>query len=357
MGLFSVYSASAPEALATSQNSLAIVLKQSVWMVLGLVAMLAVGRFPFPSWARLAHPMACIAIALLGLTLVTGQVVNGSERWLMLPGGIQFQPSDLAKLSAVLLLAQVTSQRSLMRSKLLPLNMGLIMVMVFLIYQQPNLSIAVILSLLSAVMLFVGGFSLPVLSFVVPIIGFGVYQKILDTPYQLRRINGWLNPWADPQDSGYNLIQSLYALGGGQWFGLGYGHSIQKRHYLPFPYTDFIFSVICEEWGFIGGVLLLFAIAFLAWRGYHIATQCTHPFGQMLAFGITTQLVLQSFINVGVATGLLPVTGVTLPFISYGGTSLVVTLVMVGILLNISRSIAPSASPLRINTPTLQPAV
>jgi cell division protein FtsW len=153
----------------------------------------------------------------------------------------------------------------------------------------------------------------------------------------MKRITGWLNPWKDPLETGYNLIQSYYAIGSGGLFGVGLGNSIQKLYYLPFQHTDFIFSVICEEWGFIGATIVIGLFLLLAWRGFTISRQCPSRFGKMLAFGLTLAILLQAMINISVTIGLMPVTGVTLPLISYGGTSMIVTLGMIGILLNISR--------------------
>jgi cell division protein FtsW len=216
-------------------------------------------------------------------------------------------------------------------------NLALVGMMILLIYQQPNLSVSMILGFMTLMMLFIGGIPLSVYLMTLPLLGYILFHKIMDTPYQKRRIVGWLNPWADPQDAGYNLIQSYYAIGSGGLFGVGLGHSIQKLYYLPFQYTDFIFAVICEELGLIGAIIVLGLFAIVGWRGFSIAFGCPSNFGQMLAFGITGVILLQAIINISVTVGLMPVTGVTLPLISYGGTSMVITLAMIGVLLNISR--------------------
>jgi len=185
--------------------------------------------------------------------------------------------------------------------------------------------------------LFVSGLHKGLMAVVLPLIGFGVAREIQHNPYQMERITGWLNPWADPLDKGYNLIQSYFAVSSGGLFGVGLGNSIQKLYYLPFQHTDFIFSVICEEWGFIGASIVVGLFGLLAWRGFSIAQAAPTRFGRMLAFGLTMAIILQALINICVTIGLMPVTGVTLPLISYGGTSMMVTLGMIGILLNISR--------------------
>lgn len=336
IGLVSVYSASAPNAQADSGASYAILLKQALAAGVGLWGMMLVSRLPFTLWRRLAKPIALTAIGLLLITLLFGQTVNGSERWIALPFGFQFQPSDVAKLAAILLMAQATCRRRLLTFTLFP-NLALVAVMVALIYQQPNLSVSIIIGVMTLAMLFIGGFSVPLLLLGLPLAGYGVFLKVMTVEYQRRRIQGWLDPWADMQDTGYNLIQSYYAIGSGGIFGVGFGHSAQKMHYLPFPYTDFIFSVICEEWGLFGSLIIVGLFALFGWRGFTIARQCESPFGQMLAFGLTCAILLQALINISVTIGMMPVTGVTLPFISYGGTSMILTLVMTGILLSVSR--------------------
>ena len=354
IGLISVYSASAPQAINLTGNSFSIVLKQTLAAVLGLGIMWGVAQVRFQLWAKYDRWLAVGVIILLAVTLLMGKTVNGSERWIALPGGFQFQPSELAKLAAVLLLAKAISVRKRVFITFLA-NLALISIMIVLIYKQPNLSVSIILTLTTLTMLFVGGFlHWGVLLTAVPIAGYAMFQKIMTVGYQRRRIEGWLNPWADPQDTGYNLIQSYYAIGSGGLWGEGFGHSIQKLYYLPFPYTDFIFSVICEEWGLFGGLSLVALFGLFAWRGYAIAAACPLRFGQALAFGLTTVLMVQTVINLSVTLGLMPVTGVTLPFISYGGTSLITTLLMTGILLNISRYrevSQPDATPLHAARP------
>lgn len=335
-GLLAVYTASANHALDATGNSFLYVGKQAFFMMVGLVGMWLFSRCNFQVWKRLAYPLAGVTLLLLVMTLTMGKIANGSERWLVLPGGIQFQPSEFAKLSVVSLMAIGLTRKSFW-NPLLIFNLLVIGAMVMLVQLQPNLSMVIILSVMTVMMLFVGGFPLPVFLAVAPVGAVGLYHKIMNTEYLRRRIEGWLDPWADPMDTGYNLIQSYYAIGNGGIFGKGLGHSVQKLYYLPFQHTDFIFAVICEELGTFGSLSVVGLFALLAWRGFSIAFFCPSPFGQLLAFGITASIVLQAAINLCVTTGLMPVTGVTLPLISYGGTSAVLTLCMIGILLNISR--------------------
>ena len=215
-----------------------------------------------------------------------------------------------------------------------------VLVMIGLIFKQPNLSISLLLGSTWLSMLFIGGLALPCFTIGLPLGFIFVWIQIQNTPYQLKRIVGWLDPWKDPQDVGYNIIQSYYAIASGGFFGRGFGNSIQKLYFLPFEHTDFILAVVAEEMGFVGACLVLGLYAWLAVRGFYIAMQCQNAFGQLLAFGLTWVIIIQAVINICVATGLFPVTGVTLPLVSYGGTSVLVTLGMIGILMNISQQTA-----------------
>lgn len=337
IGLMSVFTASAAQSDMETGNSVTTLLKQFLSALIGGAALLFFTGFPFERINRLARPFSMVCVGLLLMTMFMGTTANGSERWIMLPFGFQFQPSDFAKVGAIALMAQATSQRTLWATGTW-INLAVVGFMTMLILQQPNLSVTMILGMITFAMLFVAGLPRIIVLGSLPILSFLVYQKVRHTEYQWKRIVGWLNPWKDAQDAGYNLIQSYYAIGSGGLFGVGLGNSIQKLYYLPFQHTDFIFSVICEEWGFIGAVIVIGLFALLGWRGFTIAWHCPSRFGKMLAFGLTLAIVLQAMINICVTIGLMPVTGVTLPLISYGGTSMVVTLAMIGILLNISKT-------------------
>lgn len=336
VGLMSVFTASAAQANLETGNSVSVLFKQLISAFLGSGVLMVLSRFPFVRWKRLVRPFAIISIGMLLLTMFVGTTANGSERWIMLPFGFQFQPSDFAKVSAILLMAQATSVHRKLLSQNSIINLALVAMMSILILKQPNLSVAMIIGAMTLMMLFVAGLPRYLCLGVVPMLGFVLYREITHNEYQMKRITGWLNPWKDPLETGYNLIQSYFAIGSGGLFGVGLGNSIQKLYYLPFQHTDFIFSVICEEWGFMGASIVIGLFALLAWRGFTIARYCPSLFGRMLAFGLTLGIVLQAMINICVTIGLMPVTGVTLPLISYGGTSMIVTLGMIGILLNIS---------------------
>ena len=343
-GLMFVYSASASQALAETGFSFAMLLKQCIAAVIGFAAMMATSRIHFSVWRRIVLPATGIAVAMLLYTMLFGATANGAERWIMLPFGFQFQPSEVAKVVSIFLLAQAASERKWYKPGFW-FNIFLVGVMIILIHQQPNLSVAMILGIVTVVMLYVGGLNLSLFALTLPAIGYEVWKKVMETPYQKARIEGWLHPWDHPLESGYNLIQSYFAIGSGGVFGVGLGRSIQKLYYLPFQHTDFIFSVICEELGFTGALILIGLFAHLGYRGFRIALNCPDSYGQMLAFGLTLTLMLQALINMCVTTGLMPVTGVTLPLISYGGTSVIITLCMIGMLLNISRHQRPAQLP------------
>jgi len=345
VGLMSVFTASAAQADLETGNAISVLLKQIISAVLGGGLLWTLARFPFERWKHLARPFALISIGLLLMTMFVGTTANGSERWIMLPFGFQFQPSDFAKVAAILLMAQATSQHRNLLSQNTIINLALVAFMSILILKQPNLSVTMIIGAMSFLMLFVAGLPRYLCYGLIPAMGLLLFREITHNEYQLKRITGWLNPWKDPLETGYNLIQSYYAIGSGGLFGVGLGNSIQKLYYLPFQHTDFIFSVICEEWGFIGATIVIGLFGLLTWRGFTIAWHCGSQFGKMLAFGLTLAIVLQAIINISVTVGLMPVTGVTLPLISYGGTSMVVTLGMIGILLNVS-SYGETAQPL-----------
>jgi cell division protein FtsW len=346
-GLFMLYSASAADSLSMMGHPFGLVVKQVLFIVIGLGAMLVLSRIPYTTYEKANWRWGgwLGVMSLLLATSLMGTTANGSERWLSL-GFVQIQPSELAKPVGALLLAFALSRpRGPEWLGTLVLHGAAYLAMVAFIFEQPNLSISLLLMSTLVTLTFVAGLPMMLYATVLPLGLAAVAFKVSHTPYQRDRIVGWLHPEKYPDGIGYNLIQSLYAFGHGGLVGKGYGQSIQKHFYLPFHYTDFIFSVIGEELGLLGtlGTVLLYGI--LAWRGLSIAYECPRPFGQLLALGLTCLIVFQAIINLCVATQLFPVTGVTLPLISYGGTSVVVTLAMIGVLLNLSRAEPLSAVP------------
>jgi len=338
-GIMAIFSAGAPEGSEIYHNQAYFPIKHIIAVIVGFIFLITTSKINYKIWRPLTMPIAVIITLLTAATLIPGigRTDYGSSRWLM---GLPIQPSEFTKIAVIFLVSSaITNSKNLFSRKMLE-NLLIVGVMIIIALKQPNLSIAVILTLITVTLLLVGGASFRFiggfgLSSVSLLLVFG-YENIIQG-YQMKRITGWLNPWSDPQGIGYNIIQSLYAIGSGGLFGTGYGMSRQKLFWLPFCYTDFIFAVICEELGFAGAVLLIGLFLAFVYRGFYIANSCTNHFGKLLAFGITFSIAIQAFINIAVATGVFPVTGVTLPLISHGGTSIVITLGMLGILLNISK--------------------
>lgn len=339
-GIMAIFSAGAPEGSQVYHNPFYFPIKHVVAVIIGIILMLITNNINYKIWKPLTMPVAITVTLLTAATLIPGigRTDYGSSRWLM---GLPIQPSEFTKMATIILVSSaITNSKNIFSRKMFE-HLLFVGVMIIIVLKQPNLSIAVILTLITISLLLVGGTSFRLiggfgLSALSLLLVFGI-DNIMHG-YQMKRITGWLDPWSDPQGIGYNIIQSLYAIGSGGFMGVGYGMSRQKLFWLPFCYTDFIFAVICEEFGFVGAVLLIGLFLAFIYRGFYIANKCTNHFGKLLAFGITFSIAIQAFINIAVATGVFPVTGVTLPLISHGGTSIVITLGMLGILLNISRN-------------------
>ena len=333
-GLVILFSASAHYGAELNDSKLYFVVRQAGYMLGGFVLMWVLAWFKEKRLKQSVWGFAWLTLGLLLLTQLVGDTANGSERWLSI-GPVRFQTSELAKPAVALLLAWAWSDQSHKRNERLATAGLMCLGIIGLIFKQPNLSITLLLSSAVLGVSFMAG--LPTWLYVggLPFAFWMLFEKIRQTPYQWRRIEGWLNPWKDPQDVGYNIIQSFYAISSGGLVGTGYGNSVQKLFYLPFQHTDFIFAIICDELGFLGAVVTLSFYGWLALRGFNISRNADTPFKQLLAFALTWMLVVQAVINISVATGLFPVTGVTLPLISYGGTSVVVSLAMIGLLFSL----------------------
>ena len=334
IGFLAIFSAGAPKCIMQGVSSTFFVLRQFIWFILGFIAMMIISNFNYKKLDKLSIPFACFIIVLLLGVHFAGTTVNGATRWLTL-GPIQFQPSEASKLAVIMLLASAFSKDiNLLNQKLWKYFIP-ILIMIGLIYKQPNLSMVLILLLSSMFMYFAAGGSIRL------ILG-SIGCAILSAPfviksYQLQRIQIWQHPESDPYGAGYNIIQAMMAFVAGGFFGEGYGNSRQKLGWLPEGHTDFIYAVFGEEFGFIGCILVVgLFLAFLQ-RGLLISAKCEDLFGKLLAAGITVAICLQAFINVSVASSMIPATGVPLPFVSYGGTSLFITMCMIGVLLNISK--------------------
>ena len=341
LGLVMLYSASYAQSEYDTGYAISTryLQKQAVCAAIGLVAMFFFSRIPAMLWYRLAWPLYGVSIVLLLSVLVIGEEVNGAKRWINL-AGLQFQPSEIAKFTMILLFAWLTrgfgTNARQFRYGVLGFGLALMGILVPLALEK-HLSAIMLMGMVAVGMMFVAGTSPKWL-----LAGAGgavvflvVYVSFMG--YAGDRITAWLHPELDPGDTGYQILQSLYAIGSGGLFGLGYGKSRQKYLYLPFQYNDYIFAVICEELGFVGalGIMALFAMLIL--RGYWIALRARSRFSTVLAAGLTTLIAVQTVLNLCVVTNLLPSTGIALPFFSYGGTALAVNLGEMGIVLSISR--------------------
>lgn len=341
LGLVMVYSASSVMAMAETGDPLHYVKRQLVGVIVGTVAMLFLMQIDYRIYQRLANVGVALAYLLLVVVLIQGAEIGGSRRWLNL-GLVNLQPSELSKLALVNFIAAYAASRPHdMKRFWRGLVPPLMVTAVFfaLIMLEPDFGTAASITGTALIMLFACGARVLHLFGVgaaaVPLLGVMVWRE----PYRMERILSFRDPWADPMDTGWNIIQSLLAIGTGGLFGLGLGSSRQKFFYLPEQHTDFIFAILSEELGFLGSSVTVLLFFLLAWRGFRIALRAPDLFGCFMAVGITSMIILQAVLNIGVVSGILPVTGVTLPFISFGSSSLVVSLAGVGILLNISKRI------------------
>ena len=350
LGLLMSFSASFVDA-AEAGNPFGVFARQAVWASIGLAGFVVAANLDPRAWRRLAWPLMTMATVGLVLVLVDGIGIEryGSTRWLGV-GPLVFQPSELAKLATLLWIADILERKrprdgSLHRTDhlLVPALPGLV-VLGSLVLSQPDLGTTILLALIVGAVLWIEGLPARFVAGLAAVGAAVVTALAVVAPYRLARVTGWLDPGADPQGAGFQLLQSRYALGSGGIFGVGLGSSRGKWNFVPNPETDFIFAIIGEELGLIGaaGVLTLFAT--LLYLGLRIAYSAPHGFGRTVAFAITAWLVGQALVNVGAVTGLLPITGVTLPLVSVGGSSLVSTLVALGILVAIARQPATTSN-------------
>ena len=342
VGLGMLYSASSAQSRYDTGYAIATryLQKQAACAVLGLVAMGVLSRIPVGFWYGIAWPLYGVSILLLLLVLVFGQSVNGAQRWISI-AGVQFQPSEIAKFTMILLFARLTrvygrSARQF-RHGVLGFGAALLGILIPLALEK-HLSAIMLMGMVAVVMMFVAGTHPKwlLLGAGAAVVFVGVYVSLMG--YAGDRVTAWLHPELDPADTGYQILQSLYAIGSGGVLGLGLGRSRQKYLYLPFQYNDYIFAIICEETGLMGALLIMLLFAALILRGYWIALKATDRFSTVLAAGLITLIAVQTVLNLCVVTNLLPSTGIALPFFSYGGTALAVNLGEMGILLGISRN-------------------
>jgi cell division protein FtsW len=341
VGLVMVYSASAVWAEYKFQDAFFFAKRQILFAGVGIAAMFFIMNINYWTWRTWAKAIVIVCFVLLVLVLIPGigNVRNGSRSWIGV-GAFSIQPSEFMKLAMIAFLAKFLSENQKLvtsfRKGLVP-SLGLVLVAFIMIMLQPDLGTGTVMVGTCVVMIFVAGARVSHFVFL-GLLGVGGFVGlILSAPYRIQRITSFMDPWSDPRGSGFQIIQSLFAIGPGGLFGLGLGQSRQKFFYLPEPQTDFIFAILSEELGFIGGSFILLLFALLLWRGIRIALGAPDLYGSFLAVGIIAMVAIQVMINIGVVTGLMPVTGITLPFLSYGGSSLTLMLMAIGVLLNISR--------------------
>ena len=341
VGLVMLYSASYAQSEYDTgyEISTKYLQKQAVCAVLGLICMWIFSRIPAQFWMKFAWPVYGISIVLLLSVLVVGESVNGARRWINI-AGLQFQPSEIAKFAMIVLFARLTrlfgANAKDFRHGVLGFGLALLGILVPLALEK-HLSAIMLIGMVGVTMMFVAGTRLRWLGggAGLAVIFMVIYVTFMG--YAGDRITAWLHPEQDPGDTGYQILQSLYAIGSGGLFGLGLGKSRQKYLYLPFQYNDYIFAIICEELGLIGALLIIALFAATIIRGYWIALRASDRFSTVLAAGLVSLIAVQTALNLGVVTNLLPSTGIALPFFSYGGTALAVNLGEMGVVLSISR--------------------
>jgi cell division protein FtsW len=336
-GLVMVYSATSARAAVGDGQPMYYLTRQAIFAVLGLVALVVAVRVPYTAWRRSAPTLLVVSLVLLAGVLVVGAEINGARRWFPL-GPLSFQPSELAKLAIAVWVAGYLARKRLPSTLFgLVKPLGLVVgVACGLVLVEPDLGTAIAIVLMVGGMLVVSGLrGTLLLRSAAVVLALGVVAVWFE-PYRRARILSFLNPWADAQGAGYQGAQAAISLGSGGPTGVGLGQGVGKIFYLPEAHTDMIFATIGEELGLVGTTVIVAAYAIFAWAGLRIALTCRDPFGKRLAAGLTVLVCAQAATNLAAVLGLAPITGITLPFVSYGGSSLVVALASVGILLNIA---------------------
>lgn len=346
LGLVMVFSSSYATAYYKNLSSTYYFLRQALFAAAGVFIMFAICFMDYRRFRVLSPLLMIASIALLILVLFIGVGNYGEKRWINL-GFTTFQPSEIAKVAVIFYFSSLITKNSekmhTFRYGVLPfiIVLGII---AGLMYLEPHLSGAILIIGVGAALMFIGGTHWLWFAGSIGAAGAAGFLAISFMDYARKRVEIWFDPFIDPRGKGYQIIQSLYAIGSGGLLGLGFGNSRQKYLYLPEAHNDFIFAIVCEELGFIGAAIVILLFALLIWRGYWIALHARDKFGALLVAGITTMIALQTFLNIGVVTGVLPVTGAALPFFSYGGTALLILLAEMGVVLSVSRYIpAPKA--------------
>ena len=339
IGVLMMFSASYARAYTTEGKATYYFARQAVFAIVGIGIMLFFSTWNYQIWRSVSFFVLAAAIVFLLLVPLIGIEENGAKRWIYL-GFTSFQPSEVAKLGIVLTFASMISyyreRMQSFREGILPFVVILAIVCGLLVL-EPHLSAIIIILGVSAAMLFLGGVKLRWFAAGLAVVAVFIGIYLATKGYAGGRIQAWLHPFEDESDSGYQIVQSLYAIGSGGLMGLGLGRSRQKYLYLPEEHNDYIFPIVCEELGFVGAMVVLLLFLLLIMRGYWIALHARDRFGMLVVGGLTTLLALQVFLNIGVVTNLLPATGISLPFFSYGGTALLIQLFEMGVILSVSR--------------------
>ncbi len=338
IGVLMVFSSSFYYALQRFDDQYYFFRKEVIWALIGLFGMTVMSRFPYKWLKKFMLPVVLISLTLLVIVLFTHEI-NGAKRWINL-GGITLMPGEIAKFAVILFMSTLLSKdnSTLKNPKDLLPYVALIGIVFALIMKQPNLSTALTIFGVGFVQLFVAGLPYFYVVSGAAMGALGASALVMTSDYRMKRLTTFLDPFKDTSADGWQVAQSLFALGSGGFFGVGLGESIQNKLYIPEPQNDFIFATIGEEFGYVGSLAVILLFVILIWRGIKIAINAKDRFGFFLATGITATIGIQTIINIAVATSSMPVTGVPLPFISYGGNSLSLLMAQVGILLNISRS-------------------
>ncbi len=342
IGLIMVLSASSPSALSESGDSYKYFNKQLLFAVLGIVAMCVISKIDYRFYQKFYKQSWWISLILLILVMLVGKTVNEAKRWIYITDTLSFQPSEIVKFLMIIFYAGILTKN---RDQLGKFKDGflkhilLVVPIIALLMLQPHFSASMVIITIVAVMMILAGCKFWHFLATGGAVGIpGMIGLIILEPYRLARVTTFLDPWKDATGAGWQVIQSLYAIGSGGLFGAGLGESKQKYLYIPEPHNDFIFSVLAEELGFVGCVLVIVLFAIFIWRGVLIAMKSPDMFGSLIAIGITTMVAIQVILNIAVVTSSVPATGMPLPFFSYGGTALFILLCEMGVLLNISRA-------------------
>ncbi|WP_442873597.1 putative lipid II flippase FtsW [Dysosmobacter sp.] len=347
IGLVMLFSASFPRAYYKGLNPAYFLIRQGVFATAGIALMLGIGKINYQRFRGASRFLLGVSIILLAMVLIPGigQTRNNATRWIGVGELFTFQPSEIAKFAVVLYFSDTISKKKdkmrTFRYGILPYAFWMV-VIAALMMLEPHLSGTVLILGVGAILMLVGGIRWIWVFAALGVAGAAGYLIVGVLGYGSSRIAMWHDPWIDPLKDGYQMVQSLLSIGSGGLLGVGLGKSRQKFLYLPEEHNDFIFSIVCEELGLIGACVIMLLFAALILRGYWIALHARDRFGALLVVGVTSLIAMQTFLNIGVVTGLLPATGISLPFFSYGGTALLIQLAEMGVVLSVSRQMKPT---------------